>query len=1253
MAGRLPPLLILAILAQAAFAHARDDGPGTMRIRFHTLTIEHGLPQATARALAQDGDGFLWVGTQDGLARFDGHEFEVFRHRPGQVEGLGDNHVTALAVGPDGALWIGTQAGGLSRRDPADGSFATLRADAAGSSGTLASDQVTAILAEGQGVLVATGDGRVQRWRNGRFDSLELGVEMHAGEVRRLRRGQDGALLLAARGGVWRCPPGEACTALVAAQGSMLNAHDALDDGEGALWVGAEDGLYRFDGQGALVERLTAHTAAGRGIAHAAVRALLRDRRGRLWIGTMDGLSMLDPAGDAISTWRHHPGRQGTLAASRVQTLLEDRDGLLWIGSWTNGLSLLDPRTEAFVSLYPDPEDPRAIPGPAVPALHADSDGSLWLGILGGGGLVQFRPGLGVVRRYRHDPGDPSSLSHDFVQSVTRDREGHLWVATQGGGLNRMRADGEGFEHFRHDPNDPHSVGSDFLLHLHVDRGNTLWISTSGGGLSRLCSGCSRFETYRHREADPSAIGGHTVNSSFEDDTGRLWVALRPGGISLLDPEKGTFTRILARPGDPRGLSSNTVTVVMQDSKRRLWFGTQGGGLYRLESFAGADSRFRRYSRAEGLGADAIGGVLEDASGRLWVSTTVGISRLEPESGRILNHGGREGVQSTGYFIGSYGALPDGRLAFGGLRGVTLFHPDEAPEAPAAGTVALTRITSLGLRKHHPDPVKLADHARHHGGLFLPHPASDMNIEFSALAFASPDGITYRYRLDGLDQDWIDAPARRRFAAYTNLPAGEYRFRVHAVAAGIGGPETGLTLRVGESPWQHPLARAMYALAALGVLLAFAIELRGRWNERERAQRALRESEERLKLALWGTGDELWDIDLVTGELRRVNPLPHLAASRETYVANAASLRHTMHPEDIPEFDCRFAQHLKGESESFEITYRVRDREGAWCWLRCRGRVVERDADGRPLRIAGTIGDVNALKRGELELQALNQALEQRVVERTAELTQANQKLQASVADLRLAQRHLVESEKMAALGGLVAGVAHEINTPIGIGVTAASHLESEARRLARELELAQMKRSDLEAFLRVAGESLDIILRNLGRADKLVRSFKQVAVDQGSEERREIDLAQYLDEILTSLQPALRRRGATVRILCPPDLKLTTLPGAIYQILVNLVMNSLIHGFEGCDGGRIQLEASRRGEDVVITYTDDGRGMHDEARRRIFEPFFTTRRGQGGSGLGMHIVFNLVTQALHGSIECDSAPGQGVYFSIRLPLGR
>ncbi|MCP4750801.1 MAG: hybrid sensor histidine kinase/response regulator [Proteobacteria bacterium] len=251
---------------------------------------------------------------------------------------------------------------------------------------------------------------------------------------------------------------------------------------------------------------------------------------------------------------------------------------------------------------------------------------------------------------------------------------------------------------------------------------------------------------------------------------------------------------------------------------------------------------------------------------------------------------------------------------------------------------------------------------------------------------------------------------------------------------------------------------------------------------------------------------------------------------------------------------------------------------------------------------------------------------------------------------LKKTRSQLVESEKMAALGGLVAGVAHEINTPVGIAVTAASHLDEKSREIADTFHSGAMKRSDLEKYLRISTDSSRMILSNLKRAADIIQSFKQVAVDQSSEERRIFKLKEYIEDVLLSLRPRLKKTKHEVTITCPDDLELDSFPGAFSQIVTNLVMNSLIHGFDNKEDGEIALEVSDEGNTVQFRYDDDGKGMDKEQIEKVFDPFFTTKRSSGGSGLGMHVVYNLVTQTLKGQIECRSELDQGTTFFIRIP---
>ncbi len=268
---------------------------------------------------------------------------------------------------------------------------------------------------------------------------------------------------------------------------------------------------------------------------------------------------------------------------------------------------------------------------------------------------------------------------------------------------------------------------------------------------------------------------------------------------------------------------------------------------------------------------------------------------------------------------------------------------------------------------------------------------------------------------------------------------------------------------------------------------------------------------------------------------------------------------------------------------------------------------------------------------------------------RIQEREQANAELNRTMQKLRSTQDQLVQSEKMASLGGLVAGIAHEINTPIGVAFTAASTLQSRSRDLKTAYTEGNIRRSTLDRYVDQANEIGDMIVKNLARAAELIQSFKQVAVDQTSSERRRFELREYIDETLVSLRPRLKKLPYRIEVNCDADIVVDGYPGAFSQILTNLVLNSVIHAFEGRDSGTITIEAHQEGDRVLLRYSDDGVGMDSESKKRIFDPFFTTKRGRGGSGLGMHVVFNLVTQTLGGVITMPPA-ATGITFDIQFP---
>ena len=336
--------------------------------------------------------------------------------------------------------------------------------------------------------------------------------------------------------------------------------------------------------------------------------------------------------------------------------------------------------------------------------------------------------------------------------------------------------------------------------------------------------------------------------------------------------------------------------------------------------------------------------------------------------------------------------------------------------------------------------------------------------------------------------------------------------------------------------------------------------------------------------------------------------------------------RFFVHPSDAARLSRLVAE--RGAASDLEMEMRTAGGRPFWAMI---SAVEICDVDEPAILVA--VNDITLRKRSEEETEA------------------AKRRAEAALAELRETQAHLIQAEKMASLGGMVAGVAHEVNTPVGIALTGITHLADQTRRVVRGVEANTLRRADFTGYLATAGEACRLIETNLNRAAELIQSFKQTAVDQTSEERRSVDLAAYLDDVLTSLRPRLKQTRHRVAVECPAGLWVDSYPGALFQVLTNLTMNAVIHAYPDGRAGTLTVAVTRPNpQEVELRFSDDGCGIPPADLGRVFDPFFTTRRGEGGSGLGLHIVYNIVATRLRGSIRVESRQGGGTCFVLRFP---
>ncbi|WP_281558992.1 tetratricopeptide repeat protein [Thalassomonas sp. RHCl1] len=445
---------------------------------------------------------------------------------------------------------------------------------------------------------------------------------------------------------------------------------------------------------------------------------------------------------------------------------------------------------------------------------------------------------------------------------------------------------------------------------------------------------------------------------------------------------------------------------------------------------------------------------------------------------------------------------------------------------------------------------------------------------------------------------------------------------------------------------------ALFFVFSLLVFIYYRISARKQLAIERKALEEIRTSKKRLKLALWGSGNELWDWNLNNHQVTRINHLSDINLPGEYPENDLSTLKDVVHPDDYDLLVLSLEQYLTSHLGFFEACYRLKHKKGGWMWVLDRGKAVEFDSQGNPTRLTGTLRDISELKSHEQALIKLNTELELRVDERTTALRDANQALQGKIKELEALQITLVEVEKIASLGRLVSGIAHEINTPLGITITAVSVLKELTENFNTRFNSKTLTRSQMQHFIRDLQNSCQLIENNVARSSSLIQTFKQASVDKDGETAKTFDLQTCIESAFPPFKTELKRSRHTYVITCPQDIEMYSYPDCLVQVIEILIHNSIFHGFEDTTERKITIDLSEKADTVVIAYQDNGHGIRQENLKQLFEPFFTTKRYQNHTGLGLHIAYNQVSQRLGGNILYHSPAGHtGAGFTIKIPV--
>ncbi len=792
-------------------------------IVFKYLNTRNGLSQDHVNAIFKDHKGFMWFATDDGLNKYDGYQFTVYKHNTERASSLSNNYVYDMLEDDAHNLWVAT-ASGLDKLDREKDSFSHFQPD-------------------GKPIYVRDIliDKKRRMWL-GTSDGLYLFNFTNEKFTRYHHIENEESSL------------------------SHNYVYSLAEDVSGELWIGTTEGLNRFNPETGRSIRYQNDPLNNKSIASNWIKAVYRDSRQNIWIGTLGGgVSRFNARENSFTNLKHDPSNPRTICHNDILSFSEDAEGRLWIGTENGGISIMtDPVTMSFTSHKNRFPDDGSLSNNSVYCIYKDDIGSMWVGTWSGG--INFLSRFNEkFRHYKQTFDHKKSLSNNIVLSVAEDSYGTIWIGTDGGGLNSFNRKTKEFAHYRHDPANPNSPGSDYIISItepkkgilalghhrggfdlldvrtgkfthhmpdannpralpvttvttvYKDHDNNLWVGTWGGGVGLYDWQSKDFTWFSHNDLDSTSLGSNLVTTLGEDRDGDLWIGTT-SGLSVLNKKTHRITHFRNDGNDIKSLSHNIVEGILLDHSGNLWLGTGDG----LNLFVKETKSFIRFNEKHGLPNNMIRGILEDDHGNLWLSSNRGISEFNPSLGVVRNYGVQDGLQSWEFKAKACYKTRDGEMFFGGHRGFNVFHPDSIRDNTFVPPVYLTGLQIFNkpvLVNEKGSPLQ--KHINYSEEITLRHDQSVFRIEYAALNYIVPDNNHYAYKLDGFDKDW-NYVGQKRATTYTNLDPGEYTFRVKASNNDGYWNDQGAALRIIITPpyWRTWWFRSLVLLILSGSVLA-------------------------------------------------------------------------------------------------------------------------------------------------------------------------------------------------------------------------------------------------------------------------------------------------------------------------------------------------------------------------------------------------------------------------------------------------
>ncbi|WP_254304014.1 two-component regulator propeller domain-containing protein [Shewanella sp. VB17] len=1192
----------------------------------------------TINDIVTDDKGFLWIATQAGLNRYDGKNFKIYQVN--QDKGPTEKHIKKLFFGKKNQLWLLTKSDGLNLYLPESDSFTSFNE----SNSPLSNIEIIDLYQDDDGNLwLTTHNNGLLHYSPSEnkiihhFLTTSENQVIASNKLTLLLGDQFDRIWVASDKGLSMIDAKHTVKNYSRINTTLGNSISSLEIGSSnTLWIGTkEKGLYLFDIQ---TESLTPISATSK-LNNDTITHLKKDRFGRLWIAVHGkGLARYSPQSSRLLFFNSSAQDKYSLNNAHVTSFTIDNEHQLWIGTRGGGLNKTYLEAESFGHISTGTFKVNPLGNSNIRSIFRDHQQQLWVGTAAGLFRAHENKNREIIG---FSPLEVSGVQINdlFISFIKEDKHNRLWVGTRGKGLFIFSSDKKSYTHYRHQAKNKNGLPSNYLYSLFFDDEDRAWITTKDAGVVRYLDDEKEFIQYKHDKKNLNSLPSNEITNLVQDMDGNYWFTSYDNGLSKLD-KQGKFTHFNTQTES--AIPNKHLMSIHLGDKNTLWISTNDG----IFSFNTQTFKTELFNTKKGLIGNVAYLTIMDHKKNLWIGTASGLSMLNTHSLNIRNFTYIDGLQDNEFNFGAGFIDTDNRIYLGGVNGFNHFFISQLPTASPLKQPLLDTLTILNDAQSNSTKTQKSNISQVEK-ITLYHTQDIFNLTFLNPALHRASRLIYEYKMLGLHDNWFIANESQS-VQFTGLSSGRYSFLLRAKDIdGKYSPIRQLEIQILAPPWLSWWAYTLYFISFITLFSLFYYSKLRKYNQQNQLLKEIAQSEQRLQLSLWGSGDEFWDWNITEKHITRTNLFLE-------YPENETNLNDTMlqcvHPDDISAIVQKIDTCMNKGEDKFELVYRSKLADGNWLWVLNRGQVVARDKLSRPSRLAGTIKNIQSQKETEAALRSLNQDLESRVSSRTKELQLINSELAETLAELKITQTELIDKEQMATLGGLVSSITHEINTPIGISVTAASHLQTSVDRFNQSYSNGDVSHEEFEEYQVEVANCSKLMLTNLERASKLIQSFKKVSVDQSHEDIREFDLKSYLDEIFLSLNPMLSRTIHHYHYQCEDHIMIKSNPGTFYQIISNLINNSLVHAFPDGRIGNLNLEVLCSESGIELYYKDDGCGMSEEIQEKIFAPFFTTKRGKGGSGLGMNIVYNLVTLELEGEISLTSDIEKGCLFKISLP---